>query len=107
MQALVDQFLDFLALERGLSPNTRSAYGTDLREFVRFLYGQKAGSFGEVTRRHIVNFLMEAREAGLRTTTLARRLAAIKVFLRYLQQEGMLLKDVAETMDSPRLWNLL
>jgi len=107
VQALVDQFLDFLALERGLSPNTRSAYGTDLREFVRFLYGQKAGSFGEVTRRHIVNFLMEAREAGLRTTTLARRLAAIKVFLRYLQQEGMLLKDVAETMDSPRLWNLL
>jgi integrase/recombinase XerD len=107
VQAFVDQFLDFLALERGLSPNTRTAYGTDLRAFVRFLYTQKVGSFGEVTRRHIVNFLMEAREAGLRTTTLARRLAAIKVFLRYLQQEGLLLKDVAETMDSPRLWHLL
>lgn len=107
MQALVEQFLEFLALERGLSLNTRTAYRTDLRGFVGFLLTRKVGSLGDVTRRHIVDFLMDCREAGLRTTTLARRLAAIKVFLRYLQQEGLLLKDVAETMDSPRLWNLL
>lgn len=107
MQAMVDRFLDFLAVERGLSPNTLSAYGTDLKAFARHLLRERVSGASGIARKHIVGFLIDSREAGLRTSTLARRLAAIKSFLRHLQQEGLLSKDVSETMDTPRLWTLL
>ena len=107
VQALVDQFLDFVGLERGLSPNTRAAYASDLRAFVTFVRRAKCATLNEVTRRHILDFLMDARERGLRTTTISRRLVAIKVFLRYLHQEGLLVANPADAMDSPKLWRVL
>ncbi len=107
MQALIDQFLDFVSLERGLSPNTRAAYGNDLGAFAEWLRRAGVASVNAVTRRDILDFLIESRERGLRTTTVSRRLVSIKVFLRYLQGEGLLGTDVAGAMESPRLWKVL
>ena len=107
MQALLDQFLDYVSLERGLSPNTRSAYGTDLAAFLAFLRGAKCASLNAVTRRQILDFLLEARDRGLSTATISRRLVAIKVFFRHLHEEGLLGADVSSTMDSPKLWKIL
>ena len=107
MQALVEQFLDYLSLERGLSPNTREAYGLDLAAFLAFLSGRKIGSINDVTRNLVVDFLMAERERGQQANSVSRRLVAIRVFFRYLVSEGLLQRDVTETMDSPRLWKVL
>lgn len=103
MQVFLQQFLDHLALERGLSLNTRSAYASDLRAFLTFLQSRGTKSLNEVRHGDILDFLMQGREERLRTTTLARRLVAIKVFFRHLQQEGLLAGNAAETMDAPHL----
>jgi integrase/recombinase XerD len=107
MHALVDQFADYVALERGLSENTRAAYHADLTRFIQFLQSRKVSSLNDVTRRHISDYLMAEKDRDMATATLARRLVAIKVFVRFLLQEGLLSKDVAEAMDSPRLWKYL
>lgn len=107
MQALLDQFLDYIAFERGLSQNTRAAYAADLAGFLRFLERRDIGSINSVTRPHILGFLMEQKDRGLSTNSISRRLVSIKVFFRYLQQENLLRKNVTETMDSPRLWKVL
>lgn len=107
MNVLIDQFLDFLALERGLSDNTRAAYGSDLARFDAFLDERGIGSFNTVSRRDILDYLMDERDRGMRVNSISRRLVAIKVFFRYLQQEGILDRDVTEAMDSPRLWKVL
>ncbi len=107
MQALIDQFTDYIALERGLSPNTREAYRADLERFAQFLQSRKITSFNDVTRRQITDFLMAEKDRELATSTLARRLVSIKVFARFLQQEGMLDRNVSDAMDSPRLWKVL
>lgn len=107
MRAFIDQFIEFLEVERGLSPHTRAAYRTDLREFERFLAARRITSPGAIGRAEIVAFLMEGRDAGLRSATIARRLAAIRSWFRYLHAEGLLAADVAETMDAPRLWRVL
>ena len=98
MRFLLDQFMDYLTLERGLSANTRMGYGHDLSEFLAFLARKGRAGIQEVERRDILDFLMDARERGLRTTTISRRLVAIKVFFRYLHQEGLL---VANPADAP------
>jgi integrase/recombinase XerD len=107
MQVLLDQFLDYLTLEKGLSPNTREAYAHDLRRFTDFI--QRAGitSLGKLSRRHVLDYLMSEKDAGLSAPSLSRRLVAIRVFLRYLQHEGLLADNVTESMDSPKLWKLL
>ena len=107
MRFLVDQFMDHLALERGLSANTRLAYGHDLAEFLAFLSRRGRAGIQEVERRDILDFLMEGKRKGLAASSLARRLVAIKVFFRHLAQEGLLAVNVADAMDSPRLWKIL
>jgi len=107
MNPLVEQFLDYLSLERGLSPNTRAAYASDLRDFISHLEKGGDAAFNRLTRDRIGDYLLDLREAGRRTTTLARRLVAVKVFLRYLAREGLLAASVAESMDAPRLWQML
>ncbi len=107
MLPLVEQFLDYLTLERGLSPNTRDAYGMDLTKFARYMESKKILTPGTVTRRHILDFLLACKAEGLSANTLSRMFVAIKVFFRYLQQESLLDKNVTETMDSPRLWKTL
>ena len=107
MQSFVERFLDYVAVERGLSPNTHAAYASDLQSFTHWLQGRKLATLNAVKREHILDYLMDQKEAGLKTTSLSRRLVAIKVFFRFLQQENLLVANVAEVMDSPRLWKIL
>lgn len=107
MKALVDQFLDYVTLERGLSPNTSAAYGDDLRRFADFIGARGTTSANSVRRQDIMEFLMREKERGVGVNSISRRLVAIKVFFAYLQREGLLAKNVTEAMDSPRLWRIL
>lgn len=103
----MDQFLDYLSLERGLSENTRLAYGADLKSFLQFLRRRRIGSIHDVQRNLILDYLMEEKDRGLQTNSIARRMVAVKVFFRYLQQEGLLRQNVTESLETPRLWKIL
>jgi integrase/recombinase XerD len=107
MKVLIDQFLDYVSLERGLSPNTRAAYGDDLGRFATFVGTKGVTSPGAVERRHILDFLMAEKERGVGLNSISRRLVAIKVFFAYLQREALLDRNITEAMDSPKLWRIL
>ncbi|TAN37596.1 MAG: site-specific tyrosine recombinase XerD [Verrucomicrobia bacterium] len=107
MQALVERFLDYVAVERGLSDNTRQAYAADLLSFTAWLQNRGVASLNAVKREQVLDYLMDEKERGLKTTSLSRRLVAVKVFFRFLQQENLLTANVTEAMDSPRLWKIL
>lgn len=107
MIALVEQFLDHISFECGLSPKTREAYGNDLSDFSRFAQAAGVHAPREVTRKLLLTYLEHERDRGLAMNSISRRLVAIKVFFRYLVQEGLLEKDVTAVMESPRLWKVL
>jgi integrase/recombinase XerD len=107
MNVLVQQFLDYLSLERGLSDNTRIAYGTDLTSFFNYLGTRKVDRVSDVSRSLVLDYLMQERDRGISVNSVSRRLVAIKMFLRYLEQEGLVQSNVAEVMDSPKLWQTL
>ncbi|NLB59573.1 MAG: site-specific tyrosine recombinase XerD [Lentisphaerae bacterium] len=107
MHALIDQYLDYISLERGLSPNTRLAYAADLRKFTLYLAAHKIVSLNALTRQQLLDFLLGEKEQGLSANSLSRLFIAIKVWMRYLHQEALLARNVAEDMDSPRLWKIL
>lgn len=107
MNALLESYLDYISLERGLSINTRKAYADDLRQFLDELTAKGVSSLNQVSRKQVLDHLMSMKGKGMSTNSISRHLVSIKVFFRYLQQEGMLDKNVTDTMDSPKLWKIL
>jgi integrase/recombinase XerD len=107
MRALLEQFLDYVSLELGLSPNTRAAYADDIGRFLDWLAGRGVKSLNDVTRKQILDHLLAEKARGLAANSLSRHLVSLKVFFRYLTQEGLLSVNVAETMESPRVWKML
>ncbi|MFA6716307.1 MAG: site-specific tyrosine recombinase XerD [Victivallaceae bacterium] len=107
MREALEQFLAYLALERALSANTVSAYGSDLKDFIAWLEEKDTKSFEDIRRIYIHDYLAELKDAGMETATLARRLVAIKMFFRFMFQEKIISRDITNVMDSPKLWQLL
>ncbi len=107
MNLLIEQFLDSMMLERGLSDNTRLAYLQDLTSFSAYLKRRGIPSFHDVQRAHVLDYLTDEKKRGLAVNSLSRRLVAIKVLFAYLVAEHLLERNVTEVMDSPRLWKTL
>ena len=104
---MIEQFLDHVTLECGLSPNTRAAYASDLESYRRFMEARGIRSLNDITRKHLLDFLTSEKDRGLSVSSISRRLVAIKVFHRYLLRESLLSKDVTEVMDSPSIGRIL
>ena len=104
----LDFFETFLTLERGLGANTVQAYLTDLRGFADFCDDNSINNASSITREVILDFLGDRQDNHFEvSTTLARKLISIKLFCRFLQQEGVIENDPTEIMSSPRLWSYL
>jgi len=98
----IEIFIDALLLERGMSKNTCDAYGSDLRFFAAYLKRRNVESASAVTLDHIVSFLAEERQDGLKGSTRLRRTAAIRMWLRYLKERHLIAHNPSELMDSAK-----
>jgi len=107
MKDLLPNFESFLSIERGLSINTRKAYTDDVQQFLTALENKKIPNIGIIDHKQILNHLLTLKRNGMASSSIARHLISIKIFFRYLLQENIILKNVTDTMDSPRLWKIL
>jgi integrase/recombinase XerD len=96
-------FLAYLRVERGLSHNTLLAYGRDLDGFISWASKMGRRRPGSVRRREIQQYLRELRLRGLSPRSIARSLATLRVFFRFLRQEGLTREDPTAEIDGPRL----
>ena len=103
VDAAVDAFLAWAAVERGLSPHTIEAYGRDLARFAAHLAGQGVTCVAAIERRHVTGFLEALEEAGLKPRSRARTLVAARRFLRQAAAEGGLAGDPMDGVSSPSL----
>lgn len=105
MQAEIAAFLRHLDRERNASPHTIRAYGEDLERFaqhVRVELGRE-GKPHDVDHLLIRAFLSRLHREGFKTSSAARKLATLRTFFRYLCREGVLERNPARAMLSPRL----
>lgn len=93
MDHLLDQFLDFLIVERGLSKNTLDSYSRDLTRYIRYLKKEHVSHIKETNSLHISGFLSELKEVGLSVKSRARNLASIRGFYKFLIREGLILEN--------------
>lgn len=105
----IEQFLGMLAEQEGFSNNTLSAYHNDLTQFSTFLDSPQAAnlpptvSWADVTRGHVIAFLLYIKERNYAATSVARKQAAIKSFFRFLVSRQVLAASPSEELASPHV----
>ena len=98
----IDDFIASLRFERSMAENTCAAYGRDLRFFAEFLGKRGVSESADVTRAEIDAYLGEERDDGKKSTTRARRMAAIRMWLKFLKERRYIRKNPAELIDAPK-----
>src|SRR5690606_40422495 len=89
---VIDRFLDAVWMERGLSPNTLSAYRADLTALDRWLQARGTSSIA-AKRADLLAFIAWRVESGARPRSTARQLSSFRRFYRYLVRDGALKED--------------
>ncbi|MBU1038387.1 MAG: site-specific tyrosine recombinase XerD [Candidatus Omnitrophica bacterium] len=103
MNTLIDEFLNYLSVERGLSKNTISAYSTDLRHFAGHLQSRGISDPDHVKRQDIMDYMLKLKDNRISSNSISRALVAIKMFYKFLVRERLARDDVAGVLESPKL----
>lgn len=102
-----EAFARYLETEVGASPHTVAAYSRDVATFLDWLLETGGPDVSTLTLQTLTSFIRHLTETGKATTSVARGLVSVKMFLRYLQLEGVVEKNAAELLESPKLWKHL
>ncbi len=94
-------FLDMLAAERGASKNTLDAYRRDLDDYLAYL-GEAGGQPDSATSATIRGFMASLEERGLKASSAARRLSAVRQFHKFLYVEGYAPADPTGAVSAPK-----
>ena len=84
MKEYIEEFINFLSVERGLADNTILAYTRDLTKYVDYLGAKKVKKIDNVERDNITDFMFTQKNQGISTNSICRGLSAIKMFHRFL-----------------------
>lgn len=103
MQRTLKDFIYHLQGERQLSPNTVTSYKTDITRYLSYLEEHHINHENMITSDHVISYLEELAEIPLAPTSLARNLSSIRMYHRFMVNEGYCDKDVTENIDSPKL----
>jgi integrase/recombinase XerD len=98
----IDRFLQYLAVEKGLSRNTLEAYARDLQGYAAVVLGREISKMGEMTAEHTLGYFKALRSKGLSPRSTARALSTLKGFYKFLLQEQVVKEDPLRRVRSPR-----
>jgi len=99
----IQQFFDSLKAERDVSPHTLRAYTKDLEEFLSFIDKKPS----DIDALDIRSFLASLHYKKLRKSSISRKLATIRAFFKYLHGEGVVKKNPAKLVSSPKVQKAL
>lgn len=103
MEREIQDYVSALASQKKSSENTLGAYRSDLRQLASFAGSQHVVSWGEVTPALINSFIDELNRRQYATTSIARKIAAVKSFFHFLLANGTISTDPTRELGAPRV----
>jgi integrase/recombinase XerD len=114
MEQQVQDFLDYLIIEENYSANTIAAYRNDLTQFLAYLNnpgrlsprlsdGEVQPDWSAVQTLHVIDYILYLKEREYASSTVARKVAAVKSFFCFIQKTGVITEDPTESLDSPKV----
>jgi len=102
LDVIVDQYINYLLLEKGLSENTIESYSWDISRYVEYLKQKGVKQISDADTPLILTYLISLRDGGLKARSTARHLVTLRGFYRYLVQEKIIKHDPARLIDLPK-----
>lgn len=102
LDVLVDQYLNYLLVEKGLSKKTLEAYSSDLTRYLNFLKTKRIKTISDADTAAVLKHLISLRIAGLGARSRARHLVTIRGFYRFLVEEKAIKNDPTRIIDLPK-----
>ena len=99
----LQNYTNYLAVEKGLAKNTLESYRRDLDKFIAFMHKQKITSPEMVDQKALNLFIGDLKKNGRATSTISRCIASIRSFFTFLLQEGIIENNPALDLVSPRI----
>ena len=103
MQADIEDFILYLATERGLSDNYQLSTRRSLETFAAWAQRKQLAGPTAVTLAHLQDFLAERKRAGLAASSIKLEIVALKIFFRWLAVRTRIPHDIADVLPLPRM----
>jgi integrase/recombinase XerD len=103
MYKLIERFIHYLAVERGLALNTLESYQRDLTQYVTFLERSNISDLNQTRRANIIAYLADMQRKGRATSTISRNLASLRAFYSFLLRDGLIDGDPTTNLESPKI----
>lgn len=104
---LIDNFISYIRVEKGLSSNSVLAYSQDLNFFYDFLNTQKIQRIKDLNKDLLMIFFSNLHEKKFSTASIARKLVSLKSFFRFLNQEKITTASYDAVFETPKLWQVI
>ncbi len=99
----LQDFLNYLRIERNLARNTQQAYLDDLADFWKFMATTKIQSPGKIDHKHLTEYARDLKQRKMAETSVARHFSSLRAYYKFLVMEGYLEQDPTQFLDSPKL----
>ncbi|MCL6548977.1 MAG: site-specific tyrosine recombinase XerD [Alicyclobacillus sp.] len=103
MNGWIAQFVEYLAVERGLSANTLDSYRRDLAAFASFLHRTARTEVHQAQRSHVLAYLDHLHRLGRANSTISRNLASLRSFYHFLLNVEAIGTDPTANVDTPKI----
>ena len=102
MDQLVDRYINYLVVEKGLARASIESYSSDLAKYLKFLTSHKISKISDADSTVILKYLLYLRDKKIGARSRTRYLVTIRGFYKFLVHEKVLAKDPAKLIDLPK-----
>lgn len=99
----IDEFIEYLSVEKKASVNTKEAYRRDIEAFVAFLRERGILTACDASNADVAAYMMELKNAGKSKATTNRKLSSIRTYYRFLMKNGDVSANPTEDIKSPKI----
>lgn len=103
MEALVQNFVDFLEKDKRLSLNTLQSYRRDIEQYFQYLHEINLQNIANSNKTTVIAYLMYLQKKGRATSTISRNLASIRSFYQYIAKKKLIDQDPTAELESPKV----
>jgi integrase/recombinase XerD len=99
----LSEYIEYLFVERGLSPNTEQAYRRDLIFFIEFIEKNSIHDFEKLTRSIINTYIRDMKQKGFSPTSITRKIASLRGWFRWMIANELIEHDPTLSIEQPKL----
>lgn len=103
MEEILQQYIQYLVVEKGLAENSIQSYGRDITQYLTFIKEKYQISVEKTTRTHVMGYLIHLQEQGKSTSTITRNLSSLRGFYRFLLLDRYIASDPTSHLETPKL----